>query len=917
MANTKPHTVHEVRKAFLDFFAENEHLVVPSSPITPKDDPTLLFINAGMAPLKDYFAGSRTPPQARLTSSQKCVRAGGKHNDLDNVGYTARHHTFFEMLGNFSFGEYFKRGAIEFAWRFLTERLGLPASQLLVTVFHEDDEAAQLWRDIAGLDDDRIIRIATDDNFWSMGDTGPCGPCSEIFFDHGEQIEGGPPGSPDEDGDRFVEIWNLVFMQFDKQADGELKPLPKPCIDTGSGLERLAAAVQGVTANYDTDLFRHLVTASEQLTGNTDPAHMASHRVIADHTRTCAFLVAEGVLPSNEGRGYVLRRIMRRALRHLHLLGATEPQFAKMVAPLVEVMGEHYQELRSEQARIEHAFAAEEEQFRATLDRGMKILEKEVAQTPRGGVFAGDVAFKLYDTYGFPLDLTEDVLRAHDLTVDEDGFNTQMAEQRARARKAWSGSGDVKGDPVWKAVAEAVAPTRFTGYDSLAGTGTVTAMVVDGQSVDVLEAGTEGAIVFDQTPFYGESGGQVGDTGTLSGAAVHFAVSDTQKPVADLHAHIGKLREGQIKVGDSLSQTVDDSARRLAAANHSGTHLLNAALREVLGPHVVQKGSYVGPDRLRFDFAHGNPVTRDELDRIEAMVNAQVLGNGETQTQLMALDDALASGAQAMFGEKYDEQVRVLSMGGVRQAPHEEFAGELKDGVRQEPHEEFAGELKDSVRQAPFSVELCGGTHVARMGDIGLFKILSEASVGAGVRRIEAVTNEGALQVVREQEQLLTQLSETARSSRDRLLDDVEKLVSERKRLLGEIKTLKEGDALGQLGQQDPEQIGAQRFLGAAVAGLGGRELKDLVRKMLDDNRADVICLISETDKNAGVVVGVGKALSSALPAKTLLTAAVDALGGGGGGGSPTLAQGATKGPLADAALKDQALANVRQAIGS
>ncbi|MFK7915153.1 MAG: alanine--tRNA ligase, partial [Pseudomonadales bacterium] len=649
-------TTHQVRQAFLDFFAAEQHLPVASSPITPKDDPTLLFINAGMAPLKDYFSGVRTPPQTRLTSSQKCVRAGGKHNDLDNVGYTARHHTFFEMLGNFSFGEYFKEGAIRFAWTFLTETLGMPKDKLLVTVYHEDDEAAELWKTIAGLNDERIIRIATDDNFWSMGDTGPCGPCSEIFFDHGPEIAGGPPGSPDEDGDRFVEIWNLVFMQFDKQADGSMPALPKPCIDTGAGLERLVAAVQGVSSNYDTDLFQHLIKASERISGNTDPAHSASHRVIADHTRTCGFLIAEGVLPSNEGRGYVLRRIMRRALRHLHLLGTTEPVFAQMVAPLVEIMGDHYQELGAAQARIEHAFAAEEEQFRATLGRGMKILEKEVEQVPAGAAFSGEVAFKLYDTYGFPLDLTEDVLRAHDLQVDTAAFDKQMAQQKDRARKAWSGSGDVKSDPIWNTVHEQLGDTTFTGYDALAQDAVITSIIKDGATVTELGTGDSAAIVCDTSVFYGESGGQVGDIGTLLASAGHFVVKDAQKPVAGMIAHIGTLTEGSLKVGDSVSQRVDASARSMAAANHSGTHLLHAALRAVLGDHVMQKGSYVGPDRLRFDFAHNKPVTQAQLDDIEQRVNVQILGNSETGTRLMALDDALETGAMAMFGEKYDAE---------------------------------------------------------------------------------------------------------------------------------------------------------------------------------------------------------------------------------------------------------------------
>ncbi|MGI9328106.1 MAG: alanine--tRNA ligase [Pseudomonadales bacterium] len=877
-------TTSQIRQAFLDYFESQDHLIVPSSPITPKDDPTLLFINAGMAPLKDYFSGARTPPRMRLTSSQKCVRAGGKHNDLDNVGYTARHHTFFEMLGNFCFGEYFKEDAIRFAWEFLTERLGMPKDRLLVTVFHEDDEAAQLWQKIAGLPQERIIRISTDDNFWSMGDTGPCGPCSEIFYDHGPHVDGGPPGSADEDGDRFVEIWNLVFMQFDKQADGELVPLPKPCIDTGSGLERLAAAVQGVTSNYDTDLFQHLIAASQRLTGNTDPAHLPSHRVIADHVRTCGFLIAEGVLPSNEGRGYVLRRIMRRALRHLHLLGTTAPVFSAMAAPLAEIMGDHYPELRSEQARIEHAFAAEEEQFRATLDRGMRILEKEVASVSKGGSFSGEVAFKLYDTYGFPLDLTEDVLRAHDLKVDTAAFEREMDAQRARARQSWSGSGDVKSAAIWNSVHEQHGDTHFDGYANLTASGKIQTLVKDDAQVEVLNADERGAIVCDQSVFYGESGGQIGDIGEIVGPdGAVFEVEDTQKPVAGLIVHIGTLRSGCLRRGDAVEQQVDEQARRLTAANHSGTHLLHAALRRVLGEHVGQKGSYVGPDRLRFDFAHNKPLLQVELDEIETQVNQQVIGNLETGTELMPLEAALKTGAMAMFGEKYDDEVRVLTMG--------------------------------SVDTAPFSVELCGGTHVERCGDIGLFKILSEASVGAGVRRIEAVTNRAALAHIKQNEALLLQLSDAAKSSRDRLLEDVEKLVSERKRLNQEIKVLKEGDALGKVTEQAPQMVGERRYLGAALEGLQGRELKDLVRRMLDDDRADVICLISATEKNAGVVVGVGKATSGDLVAKELLGTAMTALGGGGGGGSPTLAQGATKAPLQDAEITNAALERVRDAI--
>ena len=883
-------TTNDIRRAFLDYFAGHQHLEQPSSPITPQDDPTLLFINAGMAPLKPFFVGERQPPAQRLVTSQKCVRAGGKHNDLDNVGYTARHHTFFEMLGNFSFGDYFKEGAIDYAWTFLTRELGLDASRLLVTVYHTDDEAAELWKRIAGLTDERIIRISTDDNFWSMGDTGPCGPCSEIFYDHGPAIAGGPPGSPDEDGDRFVEIWNLVFMQFDRQADGSQQPLPAPCIDTGSGLERLAAAVQGVTSNYDIDLFRTLIDASIQLTGNRRPDDAASHRVVADHLRTCGFLIAEGVLPSNDGRGYVLRRILRRGLRHLRLLidgsdgkPAADAGYAALVPALVTAMGDHYQELRANQSKIEYALAAEEEQFRKTLDSGMRILEKEVAGLGSGQRFSGSVAFKLYDTYGFPLDLTQDVLRAQNIEVDTDGFDVEMKQQRERSRDAWSGSGDSKGAAVWNELADTFDATDFLGYDALTAESKVLAIVIDGKQTDAIEAGQEAALLLDHSPFYGESGGQAGDRGVLSAGNVRFSVTDTQKPEGGLLVHLGQLDQGRISVGDTLTLTVDAELRARAAANHSATHLLNAALRDVLGDHVMQKGSYVGADRLRFDFSHGQAVTIEELDAIERLVNQEVFRNAETGTAVMSLDDALASGATAMFGEKYDSEVRVLSIGSDR------------DGQR-------------------FSVELCGGTHVTRSGDIGLFRIISESSVGAGVRRIEAVTREAALEQVKADEQLLRTLSATAKSSKERLQDDLDRLLAERKRLTTELKAAREGDAVSRLVSQEPEQLGGLRFLGATVPGFQGRELKDLARKLLDDNRADVVCLIGPTDTNAGAVVGLSKAAAADRPAKALLEVALGEMGGGGGGGPPTLAQGATKQPPADDA-SDRALAAVRAAL--
>ncbi|MEM6708205.1 MAG: alanine--tRNA ligase [Pseudomonadota bacterium] len=876
-------TTNDIRRAFLDFFCEADHREHPSSPITPEDDPTLLFINAGMAPLKPFFLGERQPPAPRLATAQKCVRAGGKHNDLDNVGYTARHHTFFEMLGNFSFGDYFKAGAIEYAWEFLTKTLALPADKLLVTVYHSDDEAVALWKRIAGLSDERIIRISTDDNFWSMGDTGPCGPCSEIFYDHGPHIAGGPPGSPDEDGDRFVEIWNLVFMQFDRQADGQQLDLPAPCIDTGSGLERLSAAVQGVTSNYDTDLFQQLIGRSIELTGNRRPEDAASHRVVADHLRTCGFLIAEGVLPSNDGRGYVLRRILRRGLRHWRTLlegSGQEAAFAELTPALVDAMGGHYKELVSSQRNIAHALEAEEAQFRSTLDRGLKILEKEVDELSSGARFSGAVAFRLYDTYGFPLDLTQDVLRNRGIEVDTDAFDAEMAQQKARARDAWSGSGDSKSAAIWNSLAEELGSTTFLGYDELTHDAKVAAIVVDGVRVEKAEAGASVAIVAKESPFYGESGGQAGDRGVIVGPSARVSVRDTQKPVGGLLVHLGTVDHGTIAVGDRLHLEVDGELRARAAANHSATHLLNAALREVLGDHVMQKGSYVGPDRLRFDFSHGQAVSTAELDAIEARVNEQIITNAATSTDLMALDDALAGGAVAMFGEKYDAEVRVLGI------------GDARSGER-------------------FSVELCGGTHVDRSGDIGLFKILSESSVGAGVRRIEAVTRDAALEAVKANEQLLRELAGAAKSSPERLIDDVNRLIAERKKLTAELKALKEGDAVSRIAAQAPEAIGDLSFLGAAVPGFQGRELKDLTRKLLDDQRADVICLIAPGDAGAGAIVGVSKAVSKDRPAKALLGTALDALGGGSGGGPPTLAQGATKtAPEADAV--EHALAAVK-----
>ena len=699
---------------------------------------------------------------------------------------------------------------------------------------------------------------------------GRAGPCSEIFYDHGASVPGGLPGTPEEDGDRFVEIWNLVFMQYDKQADGEMKPLPKPCIDTGSGLERLTAALQGVTSNFDIDLFRTLIRASEAVTGRKDPDSQPSHRVIADHLRTCAFLIAEGILPSNEGRGYVLRRIMRRALRHLHLLGAEEATFHRLVAPLVDVMGGHYQELSSTQGQIEHAFAAEEAQFRATLDRGLRILEREVAQsetqTGQAGQFSGEVAFRLYDTYGFPLDLTEDILKSHGLTVDVAAFDEHMAAQRERGRKAWTGASDSAQVALWAEQRERHGTTRFDGYTDLKGSGDILAIVKDGEPVQSIRSGDEAAILCDATVFYGESGGQVGDRGDFRTAeGDRFEIGDTQKPAEGLIVHIGTVTAGQFSVGDEVQQSVHVPGRAMAASNHSATHLLHAALRQVLGDHVSQKGSYVGPDRLRFDFSHGQGLSDEELERIERLVNEQITHNETTRTELMPLEEALETGAMAQFDEAYGDNVRVLSMG------------------------------TNEAAATPFSVELCGGTHVGRLGDIGLFKIVSESSIGAGVRRVEALTNLAALDYATETERLLQSVQQQTKSARDRVVEDIAKLLGERKALNQEILTLREQVALAQVSAASAEQVGDVRFLGAALAGVNGKGLKDLARRLLAEGKADVVCLAAPSDKNVGVVVGTTKPQAKETPAKALLTSALEAMGGGSGGGAPDLAQGAAK----------------------
>ncbi|MBA4210962.1 MAG: alanine--tRNA ligase, partial [Parvibaculum sp.] len=719
--------LNEIRRKFLDYFRSQGHEAVPSGPLVPNNDPTLLFTNAGMVPFKNVFTGQETRPYVRAASAQKCVRAGGKHNDLDNVGYTARHHTFFEMLGNFSFGDYFKPEAIEFAWTLITKEFGIPKERLLATVYAEDDEAFGLWKKIAGLPDSKIIRIPTSDNFWSMGDTGPCGPCSEIFFDHGDKIPGGPPGSPDQDGDRFIEIWNLVFMQYEQHADGTRTDLPRPSIDTGMGLERIAAVLQGTHDNYATDLMRALIVASADASkSDPDGPHAVSHRVIADHLRSSSFLIADGVMPSNEGRGYVLRRIMRRAMRHAQLVGVAEPLMHRLVPALVRQMGDAYPELRRAEALVTETLKLEETRFRETLTRGLKLLDDEVEKIGGKGVLPGEVAFKLYDTYGFPLDLTQDALRSRGLSVDQAGFDAAMAKQRQDARAAWSGSGEKATEAVWFELREKHGATEFLGYESETAEGKIVALLVDGNPVEEISEGQEAALITNQTPFYGESGGQIGDSGIIfSAGGAEFPVLDTLKKLGDMHVQIGKLVRGRLKVGDVVEMRVDKALRDATRANHSATHLVHEALRRVLGPHVTQKGSMVGPERLRFDFSHPKPMTAEEIGEVEAIVNRIIRQNTEVSTRLMTPEDAISAGALALFGEKYGEEVRVLAMG-----------------------------VDDEKENHTYSVELCGGTHVRRVGDIAIFKIVSESAVASGIRRIEALTGEGARTYLSQQERI-------------------------------------------------------------------------------------------------------------------------------------------------------------------
>jgi alanyl-tRNA synthetase len=875
-------TSNDIRATFLAYFARNGHQVVPSSPLVPRNDPTLLFTNSGMVQFKNVFTGQEKLPFNRATTAQKCVRAGGKHNDLDNVGYTARHHTFFEMLGNFSFGDYFKDQAIPFAWELVTRDFGLPKDRLLVTVYSEDDEAALLWRKVAGLPDERIIRIPTSDNFWRMADTGPCGPSSEIFFDHGPAIPGGPPGSPDENGDRFIEIWNLVFMQFEEGPPGTRVPLPRPSIDTGLGLERFAAILQGKHDNYDTDTLRALILASAEATG-TDPdgPHKISHRVVADHLRSSSFLMADGVLPSNEGRGYVLRRIMRRAMRHAHMMGAIEPLMYRLVPALTRQMGAAYPELVRAEPLIVETLHLEETRFKQMLDRGLGLLTDETARLGDKQALPGAVAFRLYDTYGFPLDLTQDALREQGREVDLPGFQAAMAEQRARARAAWAGSGEAATERVWFEIKEAVGPTEFLGYATENAEAEIKALIVGGASVTEAGPGTEVAVIMNQTPFYGESGGQVGDTGRVTGAdGLAIVVTDTQKKLGDLFVHLGRVEAGAVRVGDAVLAEVDHARRTAIRAHHSATHLLHEALRRRVGTHITQKGSLNAPDRLRFDISQPRPLTAEELSDVAAAVNARIRENSPVTTRLMTPDQAVEQGAMALFGEKYGEEVRVVAMG----------EGEGNRGA--------------------YSIELCGGTHVGRTGDIGYFRIVSESPVAAGVRRIEAVTGAAAEALVATAEQRLAQAAGVLKASPAELPDRVAALLEDRRKLERQVAELQKKLATGG-SAAELEQVAGVTLAARNLGDVPARDLKGLADAIGKQIGSGVVALVSTAEGKASIVVGVSSDLTARFNAVDLVRAASAAVGGKGGGGRPDLAQ--AGGP--DAAAADGALAAVRLAL--
>ena len=879
-------TLNDIRGTFVDFFRKNGHEHVPSSPLVPRNDPTLMFTNAGMVQFKNVFTGMETLPFKRAVTAQKCVRAGGKHNDLDNVGYTARHHTFFEMLGNFSFGDYFKDAAIELAWNLVTKEFGLDKRRLLVTVFSEDDEAFGHWRKIAGLPEDRIIRIPTSDNFWSMGETGPCGPCSEIFYDHGAEIPGGPPGSEDADGDRFVEIWNLVFMQYEQISKSERQPLPKPSIDTGMGLERVAAVLQGVHNNYDTDLFQAIIRASVEATGvAAEGSALPSHRVIADHLRASSFLIADGVLPSNEGRGYVLRRIMRRAMRHAHILGAEEPLLYRLLPVLVREMGQAYPELHRGQSLIGETLKIEEIRFRRTLARGLTLLDEASGALKPGDTLSGDVAFRLYDTYGFPLDLTQDALKARDVEVDVEQFNVAMAQQKAEARKAWAGSGEAATDKLWFDILDQVGPTEFLGYETETAEGVVLALIKDGKLVKQLKKGEDGIVIVNQTPFYGEFGGQVGDHGVIMAPkGVHFEVTEAQKKLGKIFAHIGVVEKGPLKVGDAVELHVNGARRTAIRANHSATHLLHEALRETLGTHVTQKGSLVDPDKLRFDFSHPKPLSKEELAAVEDLANAVILRDSPVVTRLMPVDDAIAAGAMALFGEKYGEEVRVVSMG---EASHDDKGGRV------------------------FSTELCGGTHVRATGEIGLVKVVQEAAVAAGVRRIEALTANAARNHLAVQDAALRQAAELLRVQPSEVPSRLASLLEERKKLERELSEAKKKIALGaggngQATNESPVRtVGAVSMLARTVHGIEPKDLRSLVDDGKRQIKSGIVAIVGVTEEGkAGIVVGVTDDLTAKYSAVDLVKAGAAALGGQGGGGRPDMAQaGGPDGTAAEAAL--------------
>jgi len=869
--------VNEIRSAFLDYFARNGHEVVASSPLVPRNDPTLMFTNAGMVQFKNVFTGVEKRPYSRAATSQKCVRAGGKHNDLDNVGYTARHHTFFEMLGNFYFGDYFKAQAIELAWNLITREFDLPKDKLLVTVYHDDDEAADLWKKIAGFPDSKIIRIPTSDNFWQMGDTGPCGPCSEIFIDQGDALWGGPPGSPEEDGDRFLEFWNLVFMQYEQIEPGNRIGLPKPSIDTGMGLERISAILQGVHSNYDTDLFRTLIEAVAHATGVAPEGdRKASHRVIADHLRTSCFLVADGVLPSNEGRGYVLRRIMRRAMRHAQLLGSRDPLMYRLVPALVREMGQAYPELIRAEALIAETLKLEETRFRKTLERGLSILDEETRGLEKGQNLSGDTAFTLYDTYGFPLDLTQDALKPRGIGVDTDAFDAAMQRQREKARAAWSGSGEAATETVWFSVKERAGATEFLGYDTETAEGMVLALLKDGSEVQELKAGESGLLVLNQTPFYGESGGQVGDTGLMRGEGVRVRVTGTEKKLGDLFVHHATVEHGALKPNQSLELIVDHERRLAVRSNHSATHLLHEALRQVLGDHVAQKGSLVAPDRLRFDFSHPKPIDDGELARVEDIANRVLLQNEPVVTKLMAVDEAIESGARALFGEKYGDEVRVVSMG--------------------------RGEGNGT-----FSVELCGGTHVSRTGDIGVVAIVSEGAVAAGVRRLEAMTGDAARRHLAEESRRLREVAGLLKTPVEETASRLAALLEDKRKLERELQEARRKLAMGGgAGGGDPiRDVAGVKLMARSVSGVEMKDLKSLADEGKKRLGSGIVAIVGVAeDGKAGIVVGVTEDLTEKFDAVALVRVGSEKLGGKGGGGRRDMAQaGGPDGAQAEAAL--------------